>query len=197
MRLRSPAAERNVGPIARVLTEWLPESGLVLEIASGSGEHAVAFAHRFPDLEWQPSDPDEEALRSIAAAQDEEGASNLHQPLRIDVREPDWGVEAADVVLAVNMVHIAPWSASIGLLEGAAALLPPSGRLILYGPWLVDGEPTAPSNLAFDADLRRRNPAWGLRRVSDFAAEADLRGFDLSDQRAMPANNRVLLFRKR
>lgn len=197
MRLRSPAAERNVGPIARVLTEWLPESGLVLEIASGSGEHAVAFAHRFPDLEWQPSDPDEEALRSIAAAQDEEGASNLHPPLRIDVREPDWGVEAADVVLAVNMVHIAPWSASIGLLEGAAALLPPSGRLILYGPWLVDGEPTAPSNLAFDADLRRRNPAWGLRRVSDFAAEADLRGFDLSDQRAMPANNRVLLFRKR
>nr|WP_237219688.1 DUF938 domain-containing protein [Sphingomonas arenae] len=194
--MASPSVARNTTPILEVLADWLPASGRMLEVASGSGEHAVAFARAFPQLEWQPSDPDGMAVESISAWCEEAGCTNLLPPLRLDVRAEDWGVNAADALLAINMVHISPWEASIGLLDGAARLLPSGGPLILYGPWLVKGEPTAPSNLAFDADLRSRNPEWGLRKVEDFRAEGAERGLSLVDQRAMPANNRMLLFRR-
>lgn len=195
MKLRSPAAARNVEPIGDVLAEWLPSSGLVLEVASGSGEHALAFARRFAHLTWQPSDPDAAALASVETWRAEEGPRNLLPPVRLDVAEREWPVTVADAVLSINMVHISPWEASLGLLDGAARLLAAGGPLILYGPWIVDGEPTAPSNLLFDADLKRRNASWGLRRVAAFAEEAAKRGLALDAERAMPANNRMLLFR--
>jgi hypothetical protein len=195
VKLRSPAAARNVRPIGDVLAEWLPPAGLVLEVASGSGEHALAFTRRFPHLRWQPSDPDAAALASTAQWRAEEGPPNLLPPVRLDVTERDWPVAAADAVLSINMVHISPWEASLGLLNGAARLLAAGAPLILYGPWLVDGQETAPSNLLFDADLRRRNASWGLRRVAAFAEEAAERGLALEAERAVPANNRMLLFR--
>ena len=196
MKLRSPAVSRNREPIAAVLRDWLPASGLVLEIASGSGEHAAYLARQFPALEWQPSDGDGAMLDSIEAWRADSGAANLREPLVLDASADDWPIDSAAAVLSINMVHISPWSSAIGLLDGAARLLPSGGPLILYGPWLIEGEPTAPSNLAFDADLRARNPQWGLRQVNDFAAEANQRGFGLAGERAMPANNRMLLFRK-
>ncbi len=194
MKLHSPAASRNVGPITEVLRDWLPPSGLVLEVASGSGEHALAFARAFPHLQWQPSDPEPAAFASIATWQAEQAVPNLLPPLRLDVEEADWPVERAAALLAINLVHISPWSASLGLLEGAARLLPSGGPLILYGPWIVDGEPIAPSNVAFDKDLRRRDSRWGLRRVSALAEAAAQRGLRLIAERSMPANNRMLLF---
>ena len=197
MKLSSPAAQRNREPIAEVLAEWLPESGLVLEVASGSGEHAVHFAQAFPQLGWQPSDPDPGAILSIEAWRADSGLANLREPVILDVTVPTWPVERAEAVLNINMVHISPWEAALGLLDGAARVLAPGGKLILYGPWIVEGLRTAPSNLAFDADLKRRNPAWGLRKVEDFAAEAEKRGLLLADQREMPANNRMLLFIRR
>lgn len=192
MKRSSPAAERNREPIAAVLAEWLPRRGLVLEVASGSGEHAVHFARRFPRLEWQPSDPDPAALNSIEAWRADSGLANLREPVILDATAATWPVESADAVLNINMVHISPWDAALGLLDGAARVLPAGGPLILYGPWIVDGIETTPSNLAFDADLKRRNPAWGLRRVEDFALEAEKRGLLLKGQREMPANNRML-----
>jgi hypothetical protein len=195
MKLRSPAVARNVRPIGDVLAEWLPARGLVLELASGSGEHATAFARRFPHLRWQPSDSDPAALASIETWRAEEGSANLLAPLAVDAAAANWPVDAADAVLSINLVHISPWEASLGLLDGAARLLAAGGPLILYGPWIVNGEETAPSNLLFDADLRRRDPSWGLRRVSVFAEEAAKRGLALEAERAMPANNRMLLFR--
>jgi SAM-dependent methyltransferase len=197
LKLSSPSAQRNREPIAAVLRDWLPESGLVLEVASGSGEHAVHFAQAFPQIEWQPSDPDPEALLSVEAWRADSGLTNLREPMILDATFDTWPIERAEAVLNINMVHISPWEASIGLLDGAARVLGPDGRLILYGPWIVEGVQTAPSNLAFDADLRRRNPAWGLRKVEDFAAEAEKRGLLLADQREMPANNRMLLFIRR
>jgi hypothetical protein len=196
--LRSaPAALRNREPIAEVLRDWLPASGLVLEVASGTGEHAAFFASLFPQLEWQPSDTDPLALSSIEARQAGSGLPNLRQPVVLDVTMDRWPVDAAAAVLSINMVHISPWAAALGLLDGAMRALPPSAPLILYGPWIVPGVETAPSNQAFDADLKARDPAWGLRRVDDFAREAEARGFALADQRAMPANNMMLLFTRR
>lgn len=192
MKRSSPAAERNREPIAAVLAEWLPRRGLVLEVASGSGEHAVHFARRFPRLEWQPTDPDAAALNSIEAWRADSGLANLREPVILDATAATWPVESADAVLNINMVHISPWDAALGLLDGAARVLPAGGPLILYGPWIVDGIETTPSNLAFDADLKRRNPAWGLRKVEDFALEAEKRGLLLKGQREMPANNRML-----
>ena len=192
MKRSSPAAERNREPIAAVLAEWLPRRGLVLEVASGSGEHAVHFARRFPQLEWQPTDPDAAALNSIEAWRADSGLANLREPVILDATAATWPVESADAVLNINMVHISPWDAALGLLDGAARVLPAGGPLILYGPWIVDGIETTPSNLAFDADLKRRNPAWGLRKVEDFALEAEKRGLLLKGQREMPANNRML-----
>lgn len=196
MKRTAPAAARNREPIAAVLRDWLPPRGLVLEVASGTGEHAVAFAHAFPRLDWQPSDADAEALESIAAWRDEARLPNLQLPILIDAAQASWPVARADAVLSINMVHISPWAASLGLLDGAARLLPSGGPLILYGPWLVEGEPLAPSNREFDASLRQRNSEWGLRDVESFAREAAVRGLLLHEQRAMPANNRMLLFRR-
>ena len=195
-RRSAPAALRNREPIAEVLKEWLPASGLVLEIASGSGEHGVYFAERFPALEWQPSDVHPDALSSIAAWRDESGLPNLKAPLALDAASSDWPIDRADAVLSINMVHISPWESALGLLDGAARLLGPGAPLILYGPWLKDDVPTAPSNLAFDADLKRRDPRWGLRRVEDFAAAAAERQLRLETTRVMPANNMMLLFRR-
>ena len=195
-RRSAPAALRNREPIAEVLAEWLPPSGLVLEIASGTGEHAVHFAERFPALEWQPSDIHPDALASIEAWRAHSGLSNLRPPLVIDAASPDWPVDRADALLSINMVHISHWASAHGLIDGAARLLPPGGPLILYGPWLKDDVPTASTNVAFDADLKRRDPAWGLRRVEDFAEAAERRGLELIETRAMPANNLMLLFRR-
>jgi SAM-dependent methyltransferase len=194
-RRSAPAALRNREPIAEVLKDWLPSTGLVLEVASGTGEHATLFAERFPNLEWQPSDVDPDALRSIRAWRDEARLPNLRDPLRLDAASAEWSVAKADAVLSINMVHISPWTSALGLMEGAARLLSGGGALILYGPWLKDDVPTADSNMAFDADLRRRDPQWGLRRVEDFAAAAAERGLVLQEVRAMPANNLMLLLR--
>ncbi len=196
--LRSaPAALRNREPIAEVLREWLPASGLVLEVASGTGEHAAFFASLFPQLEWQPSDTDPLALGTIEARQADSGLPNLRQPVVLDVSMDRWPVDAAAAVLSINMVHISPWAAALGLIDGAARLLAPGSPLILYGPWLSDAIATAPSNADFDADLKRRNPEWGLRRVEDFTAAAEPRGFGLAETRPMPANNLMLLYRRR
>lgn len=187
-RREAPAAARNVVAIGDVLAAWLPAIGLVLEIASGTGEHALAFARRFPARQWQPSDPDPLALASVAAWR-ADGPPNLLAPLEIDAASPDWPIDRADSILCVNMVHISPWSSALGLLDGAARLEAP---LMLYGPWLIDGEVSAPSNLAFDADLKARNPQWGLRLLSDFTCAAATRGLKLREMRRMPANNVML-----
>ncbi len=193
----APAALRNRKPIADVLVDWLPSTGLVLEIASGSGEHVIYFAERFPRLEWQPSDLHPDALASIAAWREEAGLLNVRAPLTIDAAGADWPIDRADAVLSINMVHISPWKSALGLLDGAARLLAPGAPLILYGPWLADDIQTVESNLAFDADLKRRDPEWGLRRVEEFADAADQRGLRLEATRAMPANNLMLLLRRR
>lgn len=219
-RRSAPAALRNREPIAEVLEDWLPASGLVLEIASGSGEHGAYFAERFRALEWQPSDIHPDALSSIAAWRDESGLPNLKAPIAIDAASSDWPIDRAqavlsikipsdscdgsevaensaffDAVLNLNMVHISPWNAALGLISGAARILKRGGALIVYGPWLQSGVETAPSNLAFDQQLRQRDAEWGLRRVEDFEAAASERGFRLEQTRAMPANNLMLLFR--
>ena len=196
VKRNAPAAARNVGPIGDILQRWLPASGLVLEIASGTGEHALAFARRFPQLEWQPTDPDLEALASIAAWA-AEGPANLRPPLLLDVCKSDWPVRQIDALLCINMVHIAPWQAALGLLDGAARLLSEKAPLILYGPWLQADRPAEPSNLAFDASLRERDARWGLRLVEDFAAEAERRGLRLVERQPMPSNNLMLRFEVR
>lgn len=197
MKLSSPAAQRNREPIAAVLADWLPETGLVLEVASGSGEHAVHFAQAFPQLDWQPTDPDPAALTSIEAWRADSGLANLREPVILDATAAEWPVDRVEAVLNINMVHISPWESALGLLDGAARLLPPGAPLILYGPWLQRDVPAAPSNLAFDADLRRRDPDWGLRVVEEFAEAASGRGLALAETREMPANNLMLLLRAR
>ena len=196
-RRSAPAALRNREPIADVLAGWLPDSGVVLEIASGSGEHAIHFAERFPALEWQPSDVHPDALASIAAWRAAAELPNVRAPIAIDSAAPDWPIDRADAVLSINMAHISPWASALGLIGGAARVLPAGGPLILYGPWLKDDVPTAPSNLAFDADLKRRDPRWGLRQVEDFAEAAAAEGFELVKTRQMPANNLMLLLTRR
>jgi SAM-dependent methyltransferase len=195
-RRSAPAASRNREPIAEVLREWLPESGLVLEVASGTGEHAAHFAQAFPELDWQPSDIHPDALASIGAWRDSAGLSNLRAPVLLDAAADEWPVARADAVLSINMVHISPWASALGLIAGAARSLPHGGPLILYGPWLKAEIPTAPSNLQFDRDLKRRDPEWGLRQVEDFAAAAAIRGLELEETRPMPANNLMLLLRR-
>ena len=197
MKRHAPAAGRNREPIAAVLTEELPETGLVLEVASGSGEHAVHFARTYPRLEWQPSDPDREALASIAAWSDEAGLANLREPILIDASAGDWPMSQADAVLCINMVHISPVAATEGLVAGAARLLAAGAPFILYGPYLEADVETAPSNLAFDLDLKARNPEWGLRSVEWLDALAAAHGFARTRRVAMPANNLTLVYRKR
>jgi len=195
--LMSPSTARNREPILYVLKSRLPLRGLVLEIAAGSGEHAVYNAAALPDLQWRPTDADDEALASIAAWRDHAGLPNLLPPLRLDAADPAaWPVERAEAVVSINMVHISPWSATEGLMVGAGRVLPSGGVLFLYGPYVERDVETAPSNLAFDESLRRRNPAWGLRPLDEVTALASAQGLALSERIAMPANNLSLVFRK-
>jgi hypothetical protein len=196
----APAVLRNRDPILAVLREVLPHRGQVLEIAAGSGEHAVFFAAAFPGLDWQPSDADPECLASIAAWAAGTGLANLRPPLRLDARMPPWpGIspESVDAVLCINMIHIAPWEACHGLMCGAAAGLRPAGMLFLYGPYRQGRRHTAPSNAAFDRQLRAQNPEFGVRDLEDVVAEAEMQGLNLERQVVMPANNFSLVFRKR
>lgn len=194
---RAPATLRNRDAIAAVLADWLPGTGTVLEVASGSGEHVVHFASVFPALDWQPSDPDPAGLTSIAAYRTEAGLANIAPPLALDASAPEWPVDRADAVLCVNMVHISPWEATLGLFAGAARLLALRAPLILYGPYIEPDVPTATSNLAFDASLRARNPTWGLRDTDVVKRAAAEAGLAFMERRAMPANNLMLLFHKR
>jgi SAM-dependent methyltransferase len=193
-RWHSPAAERNRAPILAQLQRLLPLQGLALEIASGTGQHAAHFAAGLPAWTWQPSDLDPGALASVDAWC--AGLANVLPALRLDVLNKPWaGVPArVDAIFSANMLHIAPWASCAALMQGAARHLVPQGPLITYGPYLVDGEPTAPSNLAFDLDLRQRNPAWGLRRLSDVDAQAATAGLQLRERIVMPANNLLLVF---
>ena len=165
-------------------------------MASGTGEHAVHFAAAFPDLQWQPSDPDPTALRSIEAWRAEVGLINLLAPLSLDVHADSWPVARADALLAINMIHISPWSATVGLMRGAGRLLQAGAPLYLYGPYRQAGVETASSNEAFDASLRSRNPSWGLRDLEDVVAEAEANGFRLETVVPMPANNLSVVFRR-
>jgi SAM-dependent methyltransferase len=195
VKRHAPATARNRDPIVAVLREVLPWRGLVLEVASGTGEHAAYFARLFPALEWQPSDPDPDALTSISAWAADAGLPNLREPVQLDAAGT-WPVTRADAVVCINMVHISPWSATLGLLDGAARLLPPGAPLYLYGPYRRAGVPTAQSNEAFDRSLKARNPEWGLRNLEDVTAEAERRGFRLDRIVAMPANNLSVVFRR-
>lgn len=188
----APATLRNREAIADVLRASLPGAGLVLEVASGSGEHCAHFAAEFPALQWQPSDPDAASLASIAAWC--AGLANVRAPVRIDATAADWPVAKADAVLCINMIHIAPWEATLGLMAGAARLLGPGAPLILYGPYRRAGVATAPSNEAFDASLKSRDPRWGLRDVE--AVREAAAGFMLERLVEMPANNLMLVFRR-
>jgi len=193
----APATARNRDPILEVLRGVLPPGGLVLEIASGSGEHAVHFAAALPGLTFQPSDPDAAARASIDAWVAETGLAGIRPALALDAGAPGWPVERADAVLCINMIHISPWSATEGLLRGAAAILPAGAPLVLYGPYRRGGAHTAPSNAAFDADLRARNPEWGVRDLEEVAGLAAREGFGPPAVTAMPANNLVVVFRRR
>jgi hypothetical protein len=185
----SPAAERNKQPIADVLARVLPSSGFVLEIASGTGQHAEHFARSFPQLTWQPSEPDEQALALLAERVRRTALPNLREPLDVDVHDdaPPLGPVAA--IVCINMIHIAPWPACAALLLHAERLLAPGAPLVLYGPFKRDGKHTAPSNAAFDADLRRRNPEWGVRDLDEVVALARRHSLELTELVAMPANN--------
>jgi SAM-dependent methyltransferase len=196
-RQSSPSAVRNRAPILEVLTRVLPKKGIVLEIGSGTGEHVLCFAKALPRLVWLPSDPDAASRASIAAWITTEGLANVRAPTAIDVREKVWGVEddaPFDAIISLNMVHIAPWEAALGLLAGAGRLLRLSGVLFFYGPFMRGGTHTAASNAAFDADLKRRDPRWGVRDVDDLASKAARRGLELREVVKMPANNLSLVF---
>ena len=192
----APAAARNRDPILAALRPRLPAAGLVLEVASGSGEHAIHLAAALPALTFQPSDPDPSARASIDAWAAEAGLANIRPALALDAAAADWPAVAADAVVCINMIHIAPWAACEGLVRGAARLLPAGGPLILYGPYRRDGRHTAPSNAAFDADLRARDPAWGVRDLEAVAALAAGRGFGPPEAVEMPANNLTVIFRR-
>ena len=195
-RRSAPHVARNAGPIADVLTQILPARGMVLELASGTGEHVVHFAREFPRLLWQPSDPEPAALRSIEAWRAESGLFNLLPPISLDARAADWPVPQTDAILCINMIHISPWAATAGLMRGAGRLLGDGAPLFLYGPYRRGGVETAPSNDAFDESLRARDPEWGLRTVEEVEAEAGKHGLQLDRIVEMPANNLSLVFRR-
>lgn len=196
MRRQAPAAARNRQPILDVLTPRLPTQGLVLEIASGSGEHIVHFAEALPDLVFQPSDPSPEARASIDDWVHALGLGNVRPALALDAAGDVWPLERADAVICCNMIHIAPWEAAVGLAAGAGRILPKGGTLYLYGPYRRGGRHTAPSNEAFDLDLRRRDPAWGVRDLEAVTALAQAQGFDAPEIIDMPANNLSLVFKR-
>ena len=195
-RRYAPAAERNRQPILRVLRDRLAARGFFLEIASGTGEHVVHFAASMPDVTFQPSDPDPECRASIDGWARSAGAPNVLKALDLDVRSTEWPVAEADVVLCINMIHIAPWTATLGLCRGAGRTLVTGGWLVLYGPFREAGRHIAPSNEAFDLDLRDRNADWGVRDLEAVASIAARHGFSAPDVVRMPANNICVLFRK-
>ena len=191
----APATLRNRDAILAVLRAALPSTGRVLEVASGSGEHAVHFAAALPALDWQPSDPDPAALASIEAWRAEAGLPNLRAPILLDAAA-DWPIDRADAMVCINMVHISPWAATVGLFTQGARLLPKGAPLFLYGPYFQADVAPAPSNVEFDASLRARDPRWGIRALEDVAALATAQGFALDRVQAMPANNLTLIFRR-
>lgn len=196
----SPAADRNKEPILAVLRQVLPPAGGALEIASGTGQHATWFAAALPDWTWQPTEADTGLLAGIAARIAQAGTANVLAPRVLDVTAPQWPTvqapfqERFDAVFCANMLHIAPWTACAGLMQGAARHLVPGGLLVTYGPYFEDGVIPAPSNLAFDESLRARDPSWGIRRLEDVAAEAQRAGLALRQRHALPANNLLLVF---
>ena len=192
----SAAAQRNQEPILEVLADVLPQQGLVLEIASGSGQHAVHFAAGLTGLTWQPTEADPQLREWIDVRVRQAGLANVRPAIALDARATPWPVKAADAVVCINMTHVSPWEATLGLLAGASEVLGKDGVLFLYGPFRRDGVQTSAGNIAFDADLRSRDPAWGLRDTRDVVAEAAARGFVLDRLVEMPANNLSLVFRK-
>lgn len=195
-RLQYPATERNRDAILDVLRGVLPATGLVLEIASGSGEHVVHFAQAFPGLTFQPSDPEDAALQSISAWTQDTGAANVLPPVKLDAASDRWPLTSADAILCINMIHISPWRATEGLFRGASKLLSEGAPLYLYGPYRRADVITAPSNEAFDQSLKTRNPEWGLRDLEIVAALARAEGFSAPAITEMPANNLSVVFRR-
>jgi cyclopropane fatty-acyl-phospholipid synthase-like methyltransferase len=196
-RMFSPSAARNSSAILTVLKRVLPTHGMVLEIGCGTGEHAVCFAEAMPTLSWLPSDPDAASRASTASWTGLKGLRNVLPPRDIDVGAAQWGVEGSapfDAMVSINMVHIAPWAATLGLFAGAGRLLRPGGLLVLYGPFLHNGAHNAPSNAAFDETLKARNPSWGLRDIADLERVAEDSGLGLREMIDMPANNTLLVF---
>ena len=192
----APAAARNREPILEVLRRVLPEEGVVLEIASGTGEHAAFYSAALPSLTWQPSDPAGGALESIRAWVEDSARANLLSPLELDVTRVPWPLEHADALLCINMIHISPWDATESLFAGAERLLSVGSPLVTYGPYRVSGRHTAPSNAAFDESLRSRDPRWGVRDLDELAALAQRSGFELGERVDMPANNMTLIWRR-
>ena len=195
-RRYAPSAARNRDAILKTLSPYLPKYGRVLEVASGSGEHTMHFAAAHPRLTFQPSDPDPDGRASTDAWTRHLGLTNVAPAIELDVTQSLSPSIKADVVICINMIHIAPWSATVGLMRNAAILLPAGGLLHLYGPYRRNGEHTAPSNAAFDADLKARNPAWGVRDLEAVVKLATDQGFSAPDIEAMPANNLSLFFRR-
>jgi hypothetical protein len=195
-RQYAPATLRNRDSIFDVLRDVLPATGVILEVASGSGEHVVHFARNFPSLIFQPSDPDQDALLSIAAWVKATGVTNVRAPIALDAMHSVWPIASADGIICINMIHISPWQATLGLMRGAAAILPPGAPLYLYGPYKREGFKTVPSNQAFDHSLRNRNPNWGLRDLEAVAATAQNLGFSPPSISEMPANNLSVVFRR-
>ncbi len=194
----APSAVRNRDPIIGVLKQVLPDSGKVLEIASGTGQHIVSFAEAWPGIEWTPSDPDPQARASISAWIEDSGTPNVRQPENIDVTKPDWYEGIADTltgIICINLLHISPWQACEGLMAGAQKLLGQDAFLYFYGPFTRDGRHTAPSNEEFDRSLKHRNPHWGVRDVGDVAACAGAHGLLLDRVVEMPANNLSIVLR--
>lgn len=195
-RLRHAHVARNREPILEVFRRVLPSSGLVLEVASGSGEHAAYFAKRLPSVSWQPTDVDPLALASTDAHRSDARAPNLLSAIYLDVTSEPWPVERADALVCINMIHITPWVASEGLMAGAKRTLVAGGVLYLYGPFKIDGQHTAPSNHDFDVSLRAQNAEWGVRDLAEVANLAKRHGFHLEETVSMPANNLSVIFRR-
>lgn len=200
-RQYAPATQRNREPILEVLSRILPPNGNILEIGSGTGEHAIFFAPRLYPRQWIPSDPNPLLLDSINAWIERYPADNLSFPLDIDARDPVWSIEADNTqisaIVNINTIHIAPWSACLGLIAGANRLLPPRGILYLYGPFKREGKHTAPSNEAFDRSLRLQDPEWGVRNLEDVITVANAEGLELREIVEMPANNLSVVFQRR
>lgn len=194
--LTYPAPERNKAPILEVLQRVLPQRGRVLEIASGTGQHVIHFARCLPGISWQPSDPEPAHRAAIQARIDAADLANVAAPLSLDVMERPWAAGSVDAIVCINMIHIAPWEAALALFGEAGRLLPAGGVLYLYGPYRREGRHTAPSNEIFDADLRQRNPAWGVRNLEDVAQEAGRGSLVLEQAVQMPANNLSLVLRR-